>query len=544
MGIIRILKMAVLTPLTQKRWSGGRLTLRHLALVSAGLGLLLVIFASLYTTYAAFFPIRAVLGYDEAEHLHVAFLLGQGQRPFVDFIENHPTLFNHFLWWLRQICGVSTTRDWATIVRVVLGLHFMLAVCVLFRWLSVVLVERPRGIEWPGLCLCAFAMVGFHRSALPGLWPVGDCLWQIRPDWICHAYTFAGCYLFFRTVAPLAQGLASKRHYASFLLGAFLIGLGNAIVPKGMVLVGAFAVTGLLTVALAPQHALCRVRWQHYVRPVVVFSLLTCAVFVGFAGLDVWLSNIHLKEWYAGVFTINAKKHMLLTDLETNPVTSLIHIFSLGFLPLVALTGWVLWEVLQWKQWSDPRPYMVLLCASITIIVNLLIAPYTNGVTWPHYFIPSFLAAMAIFTVLLVRIVHGMRVLRWPDMLRTQRWAFRGIILIVACHLLLRPFWAGIITLARDIQATDAAMACASDYFPDGCMPQHLIYWTPVPYSIPVMARHFGYHFMLVPDTRFWRDMRALGFGPPLKHALAAAFYANPPDAVALAGPADVVEFM
>ena len=65
-----------------------------------------------YNLYTSFFPVSLDIIGDDAEYLHVAYLLGQNQKPFVDFMEHHPMLFSQYLWWLHEIAGVTSIATW------------------------------------------------------------------------------------------------------------------------------------------------------------------------------------------------------------------------------------------------------------------------------------------------------------------------------------------------------------------------------------------------------------------------------------------------
>ena len=179
--------------------------------------LLVIALSVSYNIYTSFFPISMGLHIDEAEHLHVAFLLSEGQKPFVDFIENHPTLFNHYLRWLRDITGVTTTRDWAFYARTTIFAHFLVCLVVFCCWTSNLISHRPRGWPWIGLLVCAWGMEGLYNSCL---YTIG----KIRPDWICYAYTLLGCYLFYLHFRH-RSGTGNGNSYRSLLvLGGILIG--------------------------------------------------------------------------------------------------------------------------------------------------------------------------------------------------------------------------------------------------------------------------------------------------------------------------------
>jgi hypothetical protein len=515
-----------------------RLTLTHVTLVLGVLGGLSVMGATVYLFYAVLFPIASDLAHDEAQHLHIAFLLSQDQRPYLDFLDTHPTLFHHGLWWLRTVSGAVTTRAWATLVRVIIAGHVLLALGVLYAMLARMLEDRPRGVGWNVLCLGALAMVGLHRCALPGLWPTGGSLWQIRPDWLCHAYTLLGVWLGVQALwAP--SPWSWRRRVLWSLLGGVCVGIGNAIIPKGVVLLGAAGVGSVLAPSvvggslIAPGQRRC---------------CLALGGLWGFALLGTWsltvladchASGIPLEVWWRAVIRLNALTHIPQTVFDSNPIATLIHLASVALLPLLALFGWLMWELLTPRPAGARGPRAVLVGAVLVVSSNLVLGPLTNGVVWPYYFAPAFLALVAIYLVLLLRLWQGRRDWNWGT-----RGPWRVLAVVIACHLLLRPLWATVVMGNRARQQANALSVCATDYVADGCLPHTLTYWVRWPYQMPVLAQHWGYYFISVADTRLWRDAAQLGLGPPLPHGVQDAFVAHPPDVIAIGGPREVAEYV
>ena len=514
------------------------LALTRLTLVLGVLGGLSVMGATAYLFYAVLFPIAPDLAHDEAQHLHIAFVLSQGQRPFLDFLGTHPTLFHHGLWWLRTMSGAATTRAWATLARVIIAGHVLLALGVLYAMLARVLEDRPRGGGWGVLCLGALAMVGLHRCALPGLWPTGGSLWQIRPDWLCHAYTLLGVWLGAQALwAPAPWPW--KRRVLWSLLGGVCIGVGNAIIPKGVVWLGAAGVGSILAPSVIG-------------RPLIAPEQRRCSLVLGglwgLALLGAWslavladcrASEIPLGVWWRAVIRLNALAHVPQTVFDSNPIATLIHLASVGLLPLLALLGWLMWELLTLRPARAGGPRVVLVGAVLVISSNLVLGPMSNGVVWPHYFAPAFLALVAIYLVLLLRLWQWRR-----DWRGGARWRWRALAVVIAGHLLMRPLWATVVMGDRARQQTDALSARATDYVADGCLPHTLTYWVRWPYQMPVLAQHWGYYFVVVADAHLWQDAAQLGLGPPLPHGVQDAFVAQPPDVIAIGGPRGVAEYV
>ena len=151
------------------------------------------------------FPVDYELGGDEAEHLHVAYLLGEGQRPYIDFIENHPTLFNHFLKWVKTYFNLKTVREWAFIARVTILFHIILVLFVFYLWVSKLIRKKPGRLFWLSVIFLSFSFIGYYNEQLA-------FMWQIRPDWISYSYSLINCRSFKNTCLYLSKIWRSKKY--------------------------------------------------------------------------------------------------------------------------------------------------------------------------------------------------------------------------------------------------------------------------------------------------------------------------------------------
>jgi hypothetical protein len=512
-----------------------RLALTRLTLGLGVLGGVSVVGATGYLFYAVLFPLGPDLAHDEAQHLHIAFLLSQGQRPFLDFLDHHPTLFAHGLWWLRTVSGADTTRAWATLARVILAGHVLLALGVVYAMLARVLEDRPRGVGWGALCLGALALVGLHRCALPSLWPFGGLLWQIRPDWLCHAYTLLGVWLGAQALwAPPAWPW--RRRVLCSLLGGVCVGVGNAIIPKGVVWLGAAGLGSMLAPSVLGRPLIAPEQRRRCLALGGLWGLALLGAWSLAVLADCRASGVPLGVWWRAVIRLNALPHVLF---DINPIATLIHLASVGPLALLALLGWLLWELLTPRPTGAEGPRAVLVGAVLVISGNLVQGPLTNGLLWPYYFAPAALALVAIYLVLLLRLWQWGR-----DWRGGARWRWRALAVVIAGHLLLRPLWVPVVMGDRARQQAEARSACATDYVADGCLPHGLTYWVKDPHQMPVLAPHWGYYFVLVGAPRFWQDAAHLGLGPPLPQGVRDAFVAQPPDVIAIGGPREVADYV
>jgi hypothetical protein len=162
--------------------------------------------------------------HDEIEHLHAAWLVGRGQTPFVDFLEqHHPTL-----WYL-----LAPATRWFGSVR---GLVFAARLLDL-GWL-VGALAAVRGLlrrtypavpaRWPLLLLASSFM--FVRNTM-----------EVRPDPLMNLLLYAGLLAWI--------GFVQEGRLARAVLAGVLFGGAAAVLQKAAVVV-ALATGGTLLVAL------------------------------------------------------------------------------------------------------------------------------------------------------------------------------------------------------------------------------------------------------------------------------------------------------
>ena len=81
------------------------------------------------------------------------------------------------------------------------------------------------------------------------------------------------------------------------------------------------------------------------------------------------------------------------------------------------------------------------------------------------------------------------------------------------------------------------------DRLREGTLPESFVYLAEFSWRVPVKARHWGYHFMLVNHKDFWKDCYRLGLGPDPQEAWGNGFGENPPDALAFSSVNELMEF-
>jgi hypothetical protein len=485
----------------------------------------------------AIFPIDYELGHDEAEHLHVAYLLGQGQRPYIDFIENHPTLFNHFLNWIRTFFNLKTVRQWAFIARVTILFHIILMFFIFYLWLSKVIKKRPGGLLWLSIISLSFSFVGYYNEQLA-------FMWQIRPDWISYTYSLTGLFLFF-LYASKDNKRKSWIAYMLFLLpGAFLVGLGNAILPKGFILIFGIC-AGLITLLIMSKLDTEYFISRRFIIGTLVFTLFSFLTFWFFAIIDCYLSKITIKSWIKANFIINSIKHLPLTNAEINPITSFMSIFSINFILFILLCFWMAYYLSKERENNYFKINTNLLIIAIFVIItNIFITAFGNGLSWPHYFIPCVFGALLIYLIFLLDTYENMKQFLQNNLDYLQHYlflVFTLLILTIPAKQLIEIYPA---FLSRQANLSNSLVSNNNDYLNDAIMPPNLLYFSPKPTEMPIKAKHAGYYFMLVIDKKIWQDYHRLGLGPDPEENIRNIFTQNCPDIVAFSSLVKLYEFI
>ena len=485
----------------------------------------------------AIFPIDYELGHDEAEHLHVAYLLGQGQRPYIDFIENHPTLFNHFLNWVRTFFNLKTVRQWAFIARVTILFHIILMFFVFYLWISKIIRKRPGGLLWLSIIFLSFSFVGYYNEQLA-------LMWQIRPDWISYAYSLIGLFLFFLYVSKEGKQNSLVANLLLLLPGAFFVGLGNAILPKGFILIMGIC-AGLITLLIIRKLDIEYFISRRFIIGTLVFTLFSFLTFWIFAIIDCYLSKITIKSWIKANFIINSIKHLPLTNDENNPISSFMPIFSINFILFLLLCFWSAYYLSEERENNYFKINTNLLIIAIFVIItNIFITAFGNGLSWPHYFIPCVFGALLIYLILLLDVHEKIKRLFQKDLIYPRRFLSLLpilIITIIPAKQLIEVYPA---FLTRQANLSNSLVSKNNDYLNDAIMPPNLLYFSPKPTEMPIMAKHSGYYFMLVIDKKIWQDFYRLGLGPNPEENIRNVFDQNCPDIVALQGPIKLYEFI
>ncbi|MCR4409648.1 MAG: hypothetical protein QHH43_06320 [Candidatus Saccharicenans sp.] len=497
-----------------------------------------IFLCSLGNLLIAIFPVSYELGHDESEHLHVAYLLEKGQRPYLDFIENHPTLFNHYLRWLWNLLKPGTVRTWAMAARITILFHILFMIYIFYKWISDLLnFSMNKKSKWL-YYLLSFSFIGYYDQQL-------DFMWQIRPDWISYCFSFTGLYLFYKSIKISVLQKAGNKIYPIFYftLAAILAGLGNAILPKGFTIIIGIVI-GLLALVLTRQIKSDYFFNKTFIIRLISFACLSAIFFFYGVLVDCHLSGINFKTWIKANIILNSIKHLPLTNADNNPITSIAAIFSLNLFLIIMMMLWLFYKLLSRPEEKENIKRQFLTISLFIIIVNISMTAFGNGLSWPHYFIPCVISALTIYMIILLEVEKymGREDTKKPEF--RKKVLFYLAIVILFAILIRQPLnlYAGIMGLKANL--SDNLIRSNPDYLNESIMPSNLIYFTPKPTEMPIRANHSGYYFMLVIDKKIWRDCYNLGLGPEPEKHIRTLFENTPPDILAFNGPIKLHEFI
>ena len=491
----------------------------------------------LYNFFALFFPISTQLEADGAEHLHAVYLLSIGQKPYLDFIQNHPMLFHHLLAWVEKHFQIDSIRHLAMVGRIVIFGHFMLCLAVFCLWTSRVLKNRPKTIAWAAMLTAAWAMLDIYNTDY-------YLAWNLRPDFICYGQTLLGLYLIYLWIARPSE---AKNRWAFILamVGGCLVGFGNSVLPKGIPFIAAFALTILAQCLISSRAAFLSRLSRKHLKELSIIGMAIILSFLAGMILDCRLSNVPVRSWIHAVFLLNSKKHIIFTNIDNSPVTHIIGFFSFSLPLAFALIVWIIWELATFNR-SDcfqNGQSSVWLFSIFTILVNITLPTYSNGVTWSYYYIPCLFAAAAICLLLLLRFrdFYNSQLFEGPLSIPGAGAIILGF--LIGIQILNTPIQSSLELTSRRASAREVANTNLPDFVNDEILPKHFVYLG-YPNQMPIKARNWGYYFMLARSTHFWKDCYSLGLGPDPQESWGKGFGGNPPDAITFTTPGEVSDLM
>ncbi len=496
------------------------------------------------------FSIRPFLAHDEAEHLQVAFQLKLGERPYVDFIENHPTLFNHMLNAAFDLCAVRTTRHEFLVAKILIYAHFFIC----FGIISLVLkrILDRQGFS-PPLAILPLISLGCLAPWIAA----NTSIWEVRPDWLCHAYAMLCVYHHWRAHEKTTTGGGPSM--ARLLIAAIPGGIGTAILAKTILVFLPYAIVlltspGLLhIVSDTSQHP----SFKRLIRANAAFVLVFLLALAGCVALDLKLSHVSLRDYWIANMTINSIPHIAylpFINAVSNPIQRIMDLLGFGaviFLVLSALFSPLTGFSLPGDDKSNTRR-LCLRMAFVTVIISIILPTFTNRSVWPHYFSPALLA-LILLTSLAIDKFFARIIPMAADMAHRfspPAAARAPLFLAVVAGLILLCQTTGCVIWNNNPFQEDMSEGAdyheyygsgRIDFLPDLFMPTNLTYWTFDPQTVPVHGRHWGYFFMLSRDRRFWNDVARFGLTAIPERTIQESFVANPPDVIALADECDFV---
>lgn len=515
--------------------------------------LLGVLAAVLLTAHAwtVWQPASMELGYDEAEHLHVVFALERGERPYRDFIENHPVLPHLLLSALRRLAGADDSMAVYRLGRSLALLHALGVLALMLGWL-----HRHRAALGLRLHPAATLPLGL---VLPGVWSVAvetpgrfDSVWQMRADWPCYFWTLAAVLCITRTLRrhdrPVAWLLAVGGGLCASFATALLTKSVMILIPAAV----AMSVTLLRRVGEQPPD------WPT-VRRVAVLALtfvaVTVLVFAGCVAFELSATGVSLRDYLGANVGLNGSKHLTFNAVDRSGVNMLRQLSGLGLGGAVLLTG--AGFVLAARSVREGRwlRHALITFIGMVVVFTAVLPAYTNGLCWPHYLIPAYLALALLAVLVIDAAVQFAGRVRLP-----ARWTLSAPAATAVRHapaaLLVLLLLGGLLVRLGDLQLRQGEVrshALAAEKLfgdaelrslPDRLLPDDLTYLAVRPESKPVKARAWGYFFMLWGDKEMWTDNHLLGLGPdPATHWFT-LYRQAPPDVIVVASRSGLREIL
>jgi hypothetical protein len=279
------------------------------------------------------------------------------------------------------------------------------------------------------------------------------------------------------------------------------------------------------------------------------------AMFVIGVGSELAATGATLHEYWSANVVLNAKKHPVQLTDDLAPANVLRGLSGLSFLGAVAMTvlGFALTgHAKRKKSWLR---YGVFAFAGIQLLFSMCLPAFSNGLSWPQYFMPALLVMLMAFVLMLdVLAVALFSTVLLPrgrlgrSTALAVRWAPALWLSVTLSGLLMdrtldaRLRWRDLQAYERHSQALYGEGMLRG--LPDLLLPDDLSYLTFLPQRKPLRARAWGYYFMLVRDRHMWQDNHALGLGPDPKLHWRQLYAQQPPDAVLVGGVRELRELI
>jgi hypothetical protein len=511
------------------------------AFISRGIEMLagvagVVVLFRLYAIYAA---VGLRLNYDEAEHMHAAFLIERGERPYLDFIENHPMLFNLGILALNRIFPQDTVRGLYMAARLLVLLAFI--GCIYFAYQLCRDYSRRAGSAIHAGSLLLLVFVFFEL--LP---PASSYMWDVRPDWFCYLLSLVCVHAHYRVHAGLEPSSTSA-NFVTVGLAGVVGGLATAILPKSVFIFAPYALVCIVVFA-----GLVRRNPQTIGRLAATNGIFAGTGIVGFCmavAFELHATGATLASYYKANFVINRLNHPV-ASLQNTPLSQLDALAGIGLPSLIVLALASIALLATLFRNRKRFEFCTLLFALTVVGFNSALLAVTNGAYWIHNFAPSLLGLVVAGFVLLHSATNWLfsRFVAGPEHSLSEaaskatppilRWSAAFLLALLAAVTVANR----LSEAARDYRTLEFSQSLqsqlasgkAAEFVVDRILPSDLTYLVFTPDSVPVRARHWGYYFMLMPDRGFWMDTYALGIGPDAKTYWRRLYAHAPPDVVVL----------
>lgn len=489
-----------------------------------------------------------LLTHDEAEHLTVMFAVERGERPYRDFIENHPLLPHVLLSKLRHVAGVEDSRELYRFAKGLVFLHFLGCLALLVAWLQ--RHRRKLMLHLPPLLTLPVAV------ALLGAWTLREMeresLWQLRPDWVCYFWALLSAMCAVGATRAETWRVTAVR----VAVAAACAGLATALLPKSVLILVPMGLA--LTLATAYRMAGQRIDWVRLKRFALIllsFGVGTVMVWAALVEYELHETGVDWQTYWTANVAMNSRMHLVMLAEDLSAVSQLRRLSGFS-LPVALLVLW--WGLVGAERARHRRQWLRygLLCnCGLTLLLNVALPSFSNGLSWEHYFIPAMLVFVTVNTLMLDALASWAFVITPKTRHLQSPWVRRllrllvPLVLVVAVLGVYAQRWIDISARQRDLLASEQLAATlypgmAASPLPDYLLPVDLSYLSRTPANKPLRARGWGYFFMLSADRGLWQSAHELGLAPdPAKH-WRTLYAAEPPDVIRFGSVAELQSFL
>lgn len=496
----------------------------------------------LLSAWPAFYYTGFAMGHDEAEHLSALFSLERGEVPYRDFLENHPLLFHIALGSLKNLFQLSSGVEAYWLGKSLVFAHFALCILILV-WLSARVFRREnRPTKVWALAAIALVMPDWW---LRSLWTI--MIWELRPDWICYAYALLAIVIHYDWHARSIEERDPRLRNGPMLIAGAAAGLSTAILFKSIYLFLPYALS--LAFITIDRYRYIAYRLRHRWRQVLIanfFFLVSGFFFLSiFVFFELKATGATFAEYWAANVSLNSIKHILDSPVLTNdlsPFNVAKEMLGIGIIIFIVILIGSSLRLAILARIKLSHEYFLLYFIILTVVLNLSLPAFSNGLSWPHYLIPTVIVTILFFIIILQRLFEFFS-LSGPAAKRML--VVRLLVLLLPFSLILAVFsirFTTAIILNDNLSAPSlisgrvATTALATHFVTESDLPKNATYLSFTARVKPVEAKAWGYYYMLYSDKGLWLDNYRLGLGPDPRTYWATLFKSTPPDIIDLKG--------